>query len=135
MERRSLQLSPPFHLQERNRSAPCTAPASMGGSGSGCRAGVEPPVHMKVGFVTAKGWSKRWKELAIEVGRGSRRKFPESLKTNKTSHQGWGFMSPGRAIPWLQHHSHIPAPCPPTDASGCCDAWLSLPLWEAGMEP
>lgn len=93
-----------------------------------------PSAHER-GFCHCKGSSKRWKELAIEVGQGSRRKFPETLKTNKTSHQGWGFTSPGRAIPWLQHHSHIPAPCPPTDASGCCDAWLSLPLWEAEMEP
>lgn len=55
MERRSLQLSPPFHLQERNRSAPCAILAGMGGSGGGCGSGAESSVPMNVGFVTAKG--------------------------------------------------------------------------------
>lgn len=53
MERRSLQLSPPFHLQERNRSAPCATQPKMGDSVGG--SGAECPVPRNVSFATAKG--------------------------------------------------------------------------------
>lgn len=55
MERCSLQLSPPFHLQERNRSAPCAILERMGDSVGGCGSGAECPVPRNEGFVIAKG--------------------------------------------------------------------------------
>lgn len=111
------------------------APHGQGWGAQAVRGCSGAPSAHERGFCHCKGWSRRWKELAIDIGQSSGRKFAEGLKTNKMSHRGWGFTSPGRAMPRLQHHPPTPAPCPPTDTSGCCGAQFSLPLQEAGTEP